>query len=315
MQEHERLEEHAASRDAVTVVIATRDRPEMLREAVQAVWDQDYAGDIEVVVVFDQSEPDTSLERRETRRSLRTVANRRTPGLAGARNSGIEVSTTGYVAFCDDDDYWLPDKVTRQVAALARYPDAGVATCGIRVEYDDVVSDRVLAMPLISFEDLLADRHTELHPSTFLARRDALVHKIGLVDEQVPGGFGEDYEFLLRAAQLHPIVNVTGVHTVVRWGQQSFFFRRWETMTAGLSWLLERYPEFETSKRGSARIRGQIAFAQAALGNRRTAWEWARSALRRNPREPRAVLALAVAARLISPDRVMEQLHRRGKGI
>ena len=45
----------------VSVVIATRDRPEMVREAIAAALGQDYPGPLEVVVVFDQSEPDATL--------------------------------------------------------------------------------------------------------------------------------------------------------------------------------------------------------------------------------------------------------------
>jgi hypothetical protein len=102
---------------------------------------------------------------------------------------------------------------------------------------------------------------------------------------------------------------------VVRWGTQSFFLRRWLTMADGLTWLLDRHPEFETSPSGSARVRGQIAFAQAAMGHRRAALRWAASAVRRRPLEPRAPLAVAVALRLLSPDAVMTALHRRGRGI
>lgn len=298
-------------------MIATRDRPDMLREAVRSVLAQDYQGPIEVLVVYDQTDIDHSVEgeARATGRSVAAVANTRRPGLAGARNSGIEASTGTYVAFCDDDDYWRPGRLSRQVEALERYPDAGLATCGITVQYDGEEFSRILEAELVSFEDLLRDRHTELHPSTFLLRRSAISTSIGLVEEAVPGGFGEDYEFLLRAARAHPIVNVRQPLTVVRWGKQSFFFRRWETMAAGLTWLLERYPEFEQSRVGSARIQGQIAFAQAAMGHRREALRWALRAARQRPTEPRLVLALAVAVRVISADRVMEMLHRRGRGI
>jgi glycosyltransferase involved in cell wall biosynthesis len=304
---------------SVSVVIATRDRPQLLREAIDAVLTQEYDGRVDVIVVADQSEPDHSLARASEpggpERSVRVITNTHSPGLAGARNSGIDEADGEFVAFCDDDDYWLPAKLAQQVAALAAVPAAGLSTCGIRVEYDGDTFDRVLDMPQVSFEELLRDRHTELHPSTFLMRRSVLVTAIGHVDEQVPGGFGEDYEFLLRCAKVHPIVNVQQPLTVVRWGKQSFFFRRWETMAAGLTWLLERYPEFETSGAGSARVRGQIAFAHAAMGHRRTALTWAGQALRRNPREPRSFLAMAVAARALRPDFVMEQLHRRGRGI
>src|SRR6185437_13198407 len=50
----------AAPRSAlsVSVVIPTRDRPEMLRRAVASVLDQEYGGAIEVVVVQDRPDPD-----------------------------------------------------------------------------------------------------------------------------------------------------------------------------------------------------------------------------------------------------------------
>ena len=51
------------------------------------------------------------------------------------------------------------------------------------------------------------------------------------------------------------------------------------------------------------------------MGTRRTSARWALGALRRNPAEPRAYLALAVSSGAVKPDRVMELLHRRGKGI
>ena len=48
---------------SVSVVITTRDRPELLRQAIDSVISQDYEGVVETVVVFDQTAPDTSLER------------------------------------------------------------------------------------------------------------------------------------------------------------------------------------------------------------------------------------------------------------
>ena len=300
---------------SVTAVIATRNRPEMVREAIESVWTQPYPGRVEVVVVFDQSDPDHALVRADSDRAVRVVANAHGPGLAGARNTGIEAADTDFVAFCDDDDYWLPGRLARQVEALEARPSAALATCGIRVEYDGESFDRSLPLTAVSFAELLRDRHTELHPSTFLLRRSVLLDAVGLVDEEVPGGFGEDYEFMLRAARVDDIVNVPEPLVVVRWGAQSFFFQRWETMAAGLTWMLERYPEFETSARGAARMQGQIAFAQAAMSHRRQALAWAARAIRRRPAEARSYLAVAVAVGILRPAWVMSALHRRGRGI
>ena len=120
---------------SVGVVIPTRDRPELLRRALDGVRAQDYPGEVRVVVVFDQAEPDYLLATTDGAPVL-VLANWRTPGLAGARNTGILALDTDLVAFCDDDDEWAPDKLRRQVAALLAEPDAEFATCAIEVEYE-----------------------------------------------------------------------------------------------------------------------------------------------------------------------------------
>ena len=301
--------------DSVSVVVPTRDRPELLRAALDAILGQDYGGPIEVVVVYDQCEPDRSLETGDPHRRVRVITNARTPGLAGGRNTGILAATGDLVAFCDDDDEWLPGKLAAQAAALAAAPQAEFASCGIRVCYDERTVDRSLAMARVTLAALLRDRLTELHPSTFLMRREAVVNGFGLVDEEIPGSYAEDYEFLLRAARRTPLVNLPTPYVLVRWHKRSYFAQRWETISTALQWLLGRYPEFATVPAGEARVAGQIAFAQAAMGRRRDAMRWARRTIARNPREPRAYLALAVASRAVTPDRVLRTLHKRGRGI
>src|SRR5690242_16188801 len=112
----------------VTVVIPTHNRPALMRRALSSVLAQDYAGGIEVIVVFDRSEPEYSLERDATSRRVRVLSNSRTPGLAGSRNTGILAATSDYVAFLDDDDVWLPSKLARQMSALTSEPDAEFST-------------------------------------------------------------------------------------------------------------------------------------------------------------------------------------------
>ncbi|NJP33826.1 glycosyltransferase family 2 protein [Micromonospora thermarum] len=301
---------------SVSAVVPTRDRPELLRSAVRAILDQDYPGEVEVVVVYDRSEPDPTLtELSRPGRPVRVVRNERTPGLAGARNTGTLAATGELIAFCDDDDEWLPGKLRSQVDALAAVPGAEFVSCGIRVSYDGHTVDRSLPRDRVTLADLLRDRMTELHPSTFVIRAAALRDGFGLVDEEIPGSYAEDYEFLLRAARSAPLVNLHTPYVLVRWHKRSYFAQRWDTISEALQWLLERYPEFGTQPAGEARVAGQIAFARAASGDRQGALRWARRTIRRNPREPRAYLALAVAGRVVRADAVLRTLHKRGRGI
>ncbi|WP_407663103.1 glycosyltransferase family 2 protein [Micromonospora radicis] len=312
----ERKAEPMTSYPSVSAVVPTRDRPELLRAAVRAIVAQDYPGPVETVVVYDQSEPDPALtELSGPDRPVRVVTNTRTAGLAGARNSGTVAATGELVAFCDDDDEWLPGKLRAQVDALAAVPGADFVSCGIRVDYDGNTVERVLERDSVSLADLLRDRMTELHPSTFLIRAAALRDGFGLVDEEIPGSYAEDYEFLLRAARSAPLVNLRTPYVLVRWHKRSYFAQRWDTISEALQWLLERYPEFATQPAGEARVAGQIAFARAASGDSRGALRWARRTIRRNPREPRAYLALAVAGRVVRADAVLRTLHKRGRGI
>lgn len=296
----------------VSVVVATRNRPELLRKAVTSILGQSYPGELECLVVFDQSEPAPPPARVPAGRQLRVLANIRKPGLAGARNAGIMAAAGTVIAFCDDDDTWRPDKLLRQVRLL-NTSAAGFVACGVQICYSD---HAVIRLPpaLTGFDQLVRDRMTALHPSTFVIRRSAL-DEIGLVDEQIPGSYGEDYDLLLRAARRAPVRAVTEPLVDVLWHEQSFFAERWRTISDALRYLLVKHPELAADSAGRARIDGQIAFAEAALTQRREACRFIWRALRANPAERRAYLAIAVAAGVIPAASIVRAANRRGRGI
>ncbi len=298
----------------VTVVVPTRDRPELLRRTLRAIAEQDYPGRVISIVVFDNDQPDPSLACSEGDRPVRVITNTLTPGLAGARNTGVLAADTDLVAFCDDDDTWLPGKLRAQVRVMLDEPGTEVVCCGIRVVYDKVEAVRTLDRTSITFGDLLGSRLTELHPSTFLIRRRAMVGGGGTVSEEIPGSYGEDYELLLRLARRGPIRNVPEAGVRVLWHRRSHFSGRWRTISTALRWLLERYPEFALVPRGYARVAGQIAFAEAAAGHRRAALRWADTTIRHRPAEGRAYLALAVVCG-VPAGWILRALHLRGRGL
>jgi len=230
---------------SVSVVVPTRDRPELLRRAVSSVLEQRYPGEIECLVVADQSDPPALSVERGERRHLRMLHNHRTPGLAGARNSGVVAARGELVGFCDDDDEWLPDKLRVQVEALGANSGALVVGCGISIAYHNRRIDRLPSGAPLTMRDFLRDRVMEIHPSTFLADRAALFGPIGLIDEEIPGSYGEDHEWLLRAARVAPVLAVPRPLVLVHWHASSFFAERWQMIVSALSYLLEKYPEFD----------------------------------------------------------------------
>jgi glycosyltransferase involved in cell wall biosynthesis len=307
------------------VVVATRDRPELLRLALDSILGQRYDGDVEVVVVFDQSEPDTDLVRDDPHRAVRVVANARTPGLAGARNTGIGLATGELLAFCDDDDLWSAGKLDAQVAVLEADPTMEFVTCGLFVQFGRKTTVRVLDRDRITFADLIHSRVMEAHPSGYLVRRAAVVgpdgdldhpgDAIGPVDESLPGSYAEDYDWILRAARRAPVGAVPLPLIKIIWGKTSFFAERWETIYAALAHLLDAHPEFQQDPVGLARIEGQQAFALASLGQRGPARKLARRTLAHDRGERRAWLALLVATGLVRSEHVVRIVQATGRGI
>ena len=306
----------SAETPTVDVVLATRNRPEMLRQAVKAVVDQDFAGRITCQVVYDRCEPDrdiVSLARDLPGRHISVLSNERSAGLAGGRNTGILAGDAPFVAFCDDDDFWEPDKLSAQFEAMAAAPEVFTCVTGIVIEYEESSVARVPTREDLSIERLARRRVMEAHPSSVLVRREALLGPIGLVDEAIPGSYGEDYDWILRAAAAGPIAVAGRPLVHVRWGQ-SQFSREWQTIVEALDYMVAKHPAFRASRRAHARILGQQAFAMAA-SRQRGALARAVLAARRSPREPRAWLAAAVALRVISADRLLNMANRRGRGI
>lgn len=108
----------------VSVVIPTCDRIDLLSRAVVSVIMQTFA-DFEIIVVDDgtrQRVPEGYYD--DERISVVRSPSPKGPG--AARNLGIDAARGEFVAFLDDDDHWLPEKLAVSVDALSRHPDAGV---------------------------------------------------------------------------------------------------------------------------------------------------------------------------------------------
>ncbi|MDF2966616.1 MAG: glycosyl transferase family 2 [Nocardioidaceae bacterium] len=309
-------EDLAGELPLVSVVIPTRGRPDLVELAVRGVVEQDYAGEMECVVVHDQEAPDPALEQlgRDHRR-VRAVGNAGSPGLAAARNAGLLHTTGSLVASCDDDDVWHPEKIRLQVQRMVAEPGLLVLGAGIRLLMaDDHVVDWPGDSPLITRHQLLRSRRKELHSSTLLIRRTAYT-LAGGYDETLPHSYGEDYEWLLRVLPHGGIGVVNQVLADIRKSNPSWFRERSEVVASALEYLLAGHPELAETRPGHARVLGQIAFAHATLGDRRTALRWAARALGRWPIAPHAALAVVVAVTGMSPQVALSVTRRVGRGI
>jgi glycosyltransferase involved in cell wall biosynthesis len=287
------------------VVVATRRRPHLLRRAVDSIRQQDYPGPLRVVVVYDGVEPDWQMTA-ESEPPVLVLENWRTPGLAGARNTGIlAVGDCDLVAFCDDDDTWAPSKLTAQVSAMRARPGTVFSTCAAEVEYDGRRTPRLAGLDQVSVDQLTRARAGLLPPSGYLVQQAALATGalrggIGLVSEEAPAD-GGDWDLLLRAARRAPILHVDIPLVRVLWRPDAADDMACARQANALRWLLARHPEIHGRPSHAASVRAEIACWEVAAGRRDAAWPWVRAALRARFWQPRALTALLACLGLIHP--------------
>ncbi|HZO65769.1 MAG TPA: glycosyltransferase [Kribbellaceae bacterium] len=136
--------------DRVTTVVITRDRKAALLETLTR-----HSGS---VVVVDNGSTDGTAEALATASMphVRTVRLDRNHG-APARNLGVALSTTPYVAFADDDSWWEPGMLRRAVAILDRWPRIGLLAARILLDdggREDPVCALMADSPLPARPDL-----------------------------------------------------------------------------------------------------------------------------------------------------------------
>jgi glycosyltransferase involved in cell wall biosynthesis len=291
-----------------------------VRISIAAVVDQEYPGPIECIVVHDQEPPDPSLTLLGTdQHRVMVVANTHTPGLAGSRNTGLDVAAGEFVATCDDDDVWHPGKLQAQIGRLLDEPDLLVVGSGIRLR---LPGNKVIEWPgradRISYQLLLRNRVKELHSSTMVMRRDAFA-KAGRYDEKLPHSHAEDYDWVLRAARVgrvgtvrQPLADIRKdiVNSRQRWHQGGA-----RNVALALEYLLSKHPDLAASRRGHARLLGQIALARSTLGERRTALRYAARAITRWPASPHPYVALAHVATGIDRRHLLRLARLTGRGM
>lgn len=176
----------------ITVVITTYDRPVEVRRAVRSALGQTHPPD-EIIVVEDGSRSGVEQWLRELDRPVRYINPGVNRGLASSRNTGIREAEGEWIAFLDDDDEWMPQRLEAQVNAWRETPEeerpllgclqVGIATCGAAGE---PVSE-YLPVNEGPLKESIIEKGAVTPSSAFLFRREALVEAGGFDEELISG--------------------------------------------------------------------------------------------------------------------------------
>lgn len=187
----------------VSVIIACYNQPRFVGDAIRSVLEQTFA-DLELIVVDDGSTdatPEAIAHFKDPRLRCIRQDNR---GVAAARNAGFRACRGRYINFLDGDDYFGPEKLSRQVAALEAGDSFSLAFCDIaEVNAGGNPAGGYSVKPALGkfagdlLPLLLAGGFAP--PHVFLIRREAL-EMVGLFDETGALKGVEDYDLWLRMA-------------------------------------------------------------------------------------------------------------------
>lgn len=273
----------------VSVIIPTRDRATLAARAVRSAVRQTY-GQLEIVVVDDGSvspvvlPPDLARDPR-----VRTVRLNASVGAGEARNAGARASRSALIAFLDDDDEWRPQKIERQVQALARC-DQGTAAVetGYEVWDGHRLVERHLPRPDRDLRTALLEQ-PHLQPSTVLLRRSAF-EELGGFDPLLARV--EDWEFWVRFADSYEAAALPEVHVDRRASEATadHLLVWYREMVRRLEPRIEALPPSERSRIRAVHLlteshllaqmgRAKAARAKAVLALREWPSGWRRPAL------------------------------------
>jgi glycosyltransferase involved in cell wall biosynthesis len=200
---------------ALSVIVATKDRPALLADALASVVAQS-APPLEVRIGDDGEVP--ASEKLPERAMLElTVVHGRFGQPGATRNAAVAGARGDVLAFLDDDDRWRPDHLAGFAAAFLD-PATEFAWRDCEVVREELRADgtRVpLARTVIAcdWDDELMRTNDYLPPSGWAVRR-SLFDALGGFDETF--GCSEDWDFVLRAAARTRPRRVPGVTVEVR---------------------------------------------------------------------------------------------------
>ena len=182
-------------KELITIVIPTYKRSEMLERAIDSCLKQSYKN-IEIIIV-DDNNPDTEyrkntekfMKKYRDNSKIRYIKMKQNGGGSAARNFGIENAKGKYIAFLDDDDYFLDGKLEKQLKFMIDNDyDASFTACETYDETKDKLVKVKRYNEFKNYDDLLKFHLVEMivGTQTFMYKKSVLESIEGFT--QVPAG-------------------------------------------------------------------------------------------------------------------------------
>lgn len=201
-------------KEKISVIIPLYNSSSFMSKTIQSVLDQTYKN-YDIILIDDCSQDDTQSIGLEYEHNYKNIIYYRlaeNSGAAIARNKGMEISDSRYIAFLDSDDIWEKNKLEEQLAFMKK-ENAAFSFCS----YDIIDDNNNILMN--SFPIKKEVHYNELLKSTIIATPTVMIDrkivgKLGMPNRRT----GQDYAFWLLLLRNHIAygLNKTLVHVCRR---------------------------------------------------------------------------------------------------
>jgi glycosyltransferase involved in cell wall biosynthesis len=193
----------------VSVIIPTHNRVTLLKRAVASVLAQTHK-QVEIIIVNDASSDATAAYLADlvsVDLRIRVLTNEQAMGGSRSRNAGIAVAEGQWVAFLDDDDTWLPNKLDMQLHALASNPKAVAASTSYQINYP-LGFKKIIHPPLeVSLSALL--KSNCLGGASVCICAAAVLKKFGGFDDRLRSA--QDWDLWIKLREEGEIISLSEV--------------------------------------------------------------------------------------------------------
>lgn len=278
----------------VSVIIPTRNRQDMLKRAIESVLGQT-CQEFEIIVVSDASTDNTKeIVAAFADDRIRLFEHEEPKGASATRNTGIRHARGRFIAFLDDDDEWVPQKLEWQLPVIENSPPEVGLVYGWQ-EYFQDGKPFTVGRPTLKGDVFLEtlDRQAIGGCPTVIIKRE-VIEKVGYFDESLPRG--NDGDFSRRVCYKFKVDYVPKILAKIHVGHEDRISSGKREgiknhIKAGIAKLEKFENELKQHPRIRARILLQIAIAQAQLGNRSEAISLLCQAFKADMTNPRIYIA------------------------
>lgn len=179
----------------VSIIVPTHNRPHFLKKTIQSILSQTYLSWELLVVSNGFNEENKGIVESFGDQRIYYIEQENSGGPASPRNHGCRLARGKYIAFCDDDDLWMPGKLKKQVDVLENNPGFGVCYTDMK-RFDEI--HEWIEPKDNGPADLDSLLYVNTVPISSVIIRKTLLKKYGGFTENSIVGYSEDYDFILR---------------------------------------------------------------------------------------------------------------------